>query len=163
MSTDQPVLHLICGKIAAGKSTLSSQLGSRDRTIIIREDFWLARLFPDEQKTLADYVRNSQRLRSAMAAHICDLLRAGISVVLDFPANTPVSRAWMRTLFEDAGAAHQLHFLDAPDDVCKARLHKRNSEGGHEFTVNDADFDLFTRHFVPPAADEGFNIIHYRI
>jgi predicted kinase len=130
--------------------------------ILISEDHWLARLYPDEQKSLADYVRNSTRLRDAMTAHLVDILRSGLSVVLDFPANTPVSRAWMRSLFEQAGCAHQLHYLNVADDVCKARLRHRNAGGMHEFNVSDEDFALFTKHFVPPARSEGFNVVLYR-
>ena len=162
MSSNEPTLHLVCGKIAAGKSTLVNELGRQPATIIVREDYWLARLYPGEQNTLADYVRNSTRLRSAIAAHLIDLLRSGLSVVLDFPANTPASRAWMRTLFEAAGCAHRLHYLDVPDELCKARLRQRNASGKHEFTVTDADFDRFTAHFVPPAADEAFNVVVHR-
>ena len=162
MSSNEPTLHLVCGKIAAGKSTLVNELGRRPGTIVLREDYWLARLYPGEQNTLADYVRNSTRLRSAIATHLVDLLRSGLSVVLDFPANTPGSRAWMRTLFEGAGCAHRLHFLDVPDEVCRARLRQRNESGEHEFIVSDEDFDLFTAHFVPPAADEAFEVILHR-
>ncbi|MBP2497615.1 putative kinase [Methylobacterium sp. PvP062] len=42
------------------------------------------------------------------------LLRLGLSVVLDFPANTVASRARMRTLFEAAGVAHRLHVPTCP-------------------------------------------------
>ncbi|MGJ5078356.1 AAA family ATPase [Bradyrhizobium sp. SZCCHNS3002] len=159
MSSHPATLHLVCGKIAAGKSTLTAALGRRTGTIVIAEDDWLARLYPGEQSTLADYVRNSSRLRSVMGPHVVALLRAGVSVVLDFPANTPASRAWMRGLFEAAGAPHQLHHLDVPDEVCKARLRARNAEGRHAFTVTDEEFDLFTSYFVAPTADEGFNVI----
>ncbi|WP_316180113.1 ATP-binding protein [Bradyrhizobium sp. SZCCHNRI1009] len=159
MSSRPATLHLVCGKIAAGKSTLTAALGRRPGTIVITEDDWLARLYPGEQHTLADYVRNSSRLRSVMGPHVVALLRAGVSVVLDFPANTPASRAWMRGLFEAAGAPHQLHHLDVPDEVCKARLRMRNAEGRHAFTVTDEEFDLFTSYFVAPTADEGFNVI----
>ncbi len=162
MSSNQPTLHLVCGKIAAGKSTLTTALGKAPNTIIVREDQWLARLYPGEQTTLADYVRNSTRLRGAMSAHLVDLLRAGISVVLDFPANTPASRAWMRGLFEDAKCKHQLHYLDVSDDVCKARLQQRNASGGHDFIVSNENFDLFTSHFVPPSADEAFEVTLHR-
>jgi len=162
MSTNQPTLHLVCGKIAAGKSTLTSELGSLPRSIVVREDHWLARLYPEEQNTLADYVRNSTRLRTAMGPHLVELLRTGISVVLDFPANTPASRAWMRGLSENAKVAHQLHYLDVPDDVCKARLRQRNAKGEHEFMVTDEQFDVFTSHFVAPTPDEGLNVILHR-
>ena len=162
MSSNEPILHLVCGKIAAGKSTLVNQLGQRPGTVVVREDHWLARLYPGEQNSLADYVRNSARLRDAIAAHLIDLLRSGLSVVLDFPANTPSSRAWMRSLFEGAGCAHQLHYLDLADDECKARLRRRNASGEHEFIVSDTEFDLFTAHFVPPHADEAFEVIVHR-
>lgn len=159
MPAATPTLHLVCGKIAAGKSTLVARLGVEPDTIIVSEDAWLVRLYPGEQNSLADYVRNAKRFRAAIGPHLVALLRAGLSVVLDFPANTLASRAWMRSLFEEAGTAHQLHWLDVPDDVCKARLHGRNAAGQHEFTVSDEMFDLFTSHFVPPTPDEGFNLV----
>lgn len=162
MLTNEPTLHLVCGKIAAGKSTLTSELGSLPGSIVVKEDQWLARLYAGEQNTLADYVRNSTRLRAAMGPHLIELLQTGISVVLDFPANTLVSRLWMRSLFEDAAVAHQLHYLDVADEVCKARLRQRNAKGEHEFVVTDEQFDLFTSHFVAPGHDEGFNVILHR-
>lgn len=162
MSLNEPTLHLVCGKIAAGKSTLVTELGRLPSTVVVREDYWLVRLYPGEQNSLADYVRNSTRLRSAIAPHLVDLLRNGLSVVLDFPANTPSSRAWMRTLFEGAECAHRLHYLDVPDEVCKARLRRRNENGTHEFVVSDEDFDLFTSHFVPPSTDEAFEVVLHR-
>ncbi len=156
------MLHLVCGKIAAGKSTLVTELGRSPNTIVVREDFWLARLYPGEQNSLSDYARNSARLRSAISPHLVDLLRSGLSLVLDFPANTPSSRAWMRTLFEKAECEHRLHYLDVADEVCKARLRQRNESGEHEFTVSDEEYDLFTSYFVPPSAEEMFAVVLHR-
>jgi predicted kinase len=152
-------LHMLCGKIAAGKSTLIAELSRAPSTIVISEDFWLSRLFGPELKDVTDYVRCSRRLREAVGPHIQDLLRIGVSVVLDFPANTPSTRAWMRTVFEEAGADHCLHFLDVPDEVCKARLRARNVAGTHDFAASDAEFDLITSYFVPPSDAEGFKVI----
>ena len=157
-----PTLHMVCGKIAAGKSTFVNELSRLPGTIVVREDYWLARLYPGEQNSLADYIRNSMRLRSAIAAHLVDLLRSGLSIVLDFPANTPSSRAWMREIFEGAACEHRLHYLDVPDEICKARLRRRNAIGAHEFVVSDNNFDLFTSHFVPPAVHEAFNVVVHR-
>jgi len=162
MSLNEPTLHLVCGKIAAGKSTLVTELGRLPNTVVVREDHWLTRLYPGEQNSLADYARNSARLRSAISQHLVDLLRSGLSIVLDFPANTLSSRAWMRTLFEGAGCAHQLHYLDVTDEVCKTRLRRRNEAREQEFTVSDEDFDLFTSYFVPPSADEAFELVLHR-
>ena len=150
---------MLCGKIAAGKSTLSAKLAQAERALVISEDRWIEQLYGPELKTLADYFERCERLRATLAPHVVGLLRAGVSVVLDFHANTVRSRRWMRSLFEEAGASHQLHFLDVPDDVCRARLHARKAAGGGG--VSDAEFDHVTSFFVPPEPGEGFNVIQY--
>jgi transposase len=113
-------------------------------------------------KEVADYVRLSARLRAAMAPHLVDLLKAGMSVVLDYPANTLANRAWMKGIADEAGAAHRLHWLDVPDSVCKARMRARNAAGDHEFAPTDEQFDLITSYFVPPSAKEGLEIVVHR-
>ncbi len=152
---------MICGKAASGKSTLTASLGQEQRTIVVSEDDWLAGLFGDQMTSIADYVRFSARLREVLGPHVVQLLRSGLSVVLDFPANTPATRAWMRGLANQSGAAHKLHFLDVPDNVCKARLRARNEKAEHQFALTEAQFDQITKHFVPPSDDEGLEIVRY--
>jgi hypothetical protein len=65
----------------------------------------------------------------------------------------------MRSLFDQSGAAHELHLLEVPDMICKQRLLKRNAGGKHPFQVSEAEYDLFTRYFVTPEPREGFNVI----
>lgn len=150
------ILHLFCGKIAAGKSTLAADLAQAPGTVLIRQDFWLSGLFGEEMRSIQDYVRYAGRLQGVIGPHVVDLLRAGMSVVLDFPANTAADRAWMRGLFELAGAEHRLHLLEVDDAVCKARLRRRNTAGNHEFAVTDAQYDRMMRHFAPPGPEEGY-------
>jgi predicted kinase len=154
----QVTLHMLCGKMAAGKSTLGAELAGAPSTVILCEDFWLARLFGPDMKDVADYALYSRRLREVIGPLVQELLRHGLSVVLDFPANTLETRAWMRTLFEGARADHRLHFLDVPDEVCKARLRARNAARTHDFAPSDAEFELITSYFIPPSEAEGFKI-----
>jgi predicted kinase len=159
MPGSDATLHMLCGKIAAGKSTLSVQLAQAAKTLVISEDRWIEQLYRPELKTLADYFERCERLRATLAPHVVSLLRAGVSVVLDFHANTVGSRRWMRMLFEEAGASHQLHFLNVPDEVCRSRMHARKAAGGDG--VSDAEFDHVTSFFAPPDPGEGFNVIRY--
>ncbi len=159
MTSLTPTLHMFCGKIAAGKSTLARQLADRDGAVLIVEDDWLAALYPGEINGIADYVRVAKRLRGVMAPHVVALLNAGQSVVLDFPANTAEQRQWMRDILDLAHVAHQMHLLDLPDDLCRARLRARNAQGDHPFAATEAQFDQFARHFVPPTPGEGFNVV----
>jgi predicted kinase len=154
-----PTLYLICGKIGAGKSTLAKQLAARPATLLISEDHWTSTLFADDLKTIEDYGKYSARLRAAMTPHIVAILGKGLSVVLDFPANTLRQRAWMKELIGLAKIEHELHVLDTPDEVCKQRLRQRNRSGEHPFQVSDAEYEQFTRYYAPPARDEGFNVI----
>lgn len=157
-----PTLYLLCGKIAAGKSTLARQLSARPATLLVSEDHWTSTLYADDLKTIEDYVRLSARLRAAMTPHVVDILHRGLSVVLDFPANTVRQRSWMRSLIDAAGVPHELHYLDLPDELCKRRLRQRNAGGGHQFQVSDAEYEQFTAHFVPPGAEEGFNVVVHK-
>src|SRR5258705_106084 len=92
----------LCGKMAAGKSTLARDLAERENAVLLVQDEFLDRLFPGEIIDTPGFVKYSSRLKDALAPHICSLLAKGISVVLDFPRNTTAQRAWFRQLFESA-------------------------------------------------------------
>jgi predicted kinase len=122
-------------------------------------DHWMSTLFPVENGTIEDFTRLSARIREAMGPYVVAILHLGLSVVLDFPANTVKWRSWMRSLINEADVAHELHFLDVSDAVCKARLRQRNRSGGHPYHVDEPTYDLFMSYFSPPTAEEGFNVI----
>jgi len=153
------MLHVFCGKIASGKSSLAASLADAPQTILISEDQLLSRLYPGEIATIDDYVRVATRLRAAIGPHMEGLLRTGLNIVLDFQANTPAARAWVRSVIERAEAGHVLHFLDVSDEICKSRLEERNATGAHEYQVSEADFELFNSYVVPPTSAEGFNVV----
>src|SRR2546423_9604484 len=119
-------LHLLCGKAGAGKSTLAASLAATHNAILISEDIWLTRLYGDRMKTFDDYRTYSQRAKTIVGPLVVDLLGLGQIVVLDYPANTKISRAWFRSLYESASAAHVLHYLATPDPICMKRIDKRN-------------------------------------
>jgi predicted kinase len=154
-------LHFICGKAGSGKTTLARALGRSLPAIVFCEDEWIATL-GFTVHTLADYLDASRRCRAMIGALVPDLLRQGVSVVLDFAGNTVAGRAWVRALFEAAGAEHALHYLEASDDDCLAGIHRRNDEqppGIYWGPVSDELFHAVTAHFVPPSEAEGFHVI----
>lgn len=90
------------------------------------------------------------------------ILAQAISVVLDFPGNVPSQRQWFRSIFEVADVNHVLHYIVAPDSLCKEQLRKRNAEQPEgSMVMSEAEFDYITSFFQPPSADEGFNIIRH--
>ncbi len=153
----------LCGKMAAGKSTLARELAAREQAVLLVQDEFLARLFPGEIRDVDDFLRLSARLRAALEPLVLELLARGLCVVLDFPGNTPQQRAWFRDLFERAGAEHELHVIEASDALCKRQLRFRSRDlpPGTPWTT-DAEFDAITAYFQPPSADERFTVVHHQ-
>ncbi|MBG9390092.1 AAA family ATPase [Caenimonas aquaedulcis] len=161
MSTPQRTahLHFFCGKAGAGKSTVARRIASEARAVLLCEDIWLARLFGDRMQTFEDYIACSQRARSVVGPLVTELLSLGQDVVLDFPGNTRASRAWFRSLYESAGAAHTLHYLNTPDTTCLTQIAQRNQEmpeGAHP--LSEQDFLHISSFFQEPTAEEGFAV-----
>ena len=162
MSERKGKLFFFCGKMAAGKSTMSRQLAAQEHAVLLVEDEFLERLFPGQITDLAAYVTYSSRIRDALAPLIVALLAMGVSVVLDFPGNTRRQRAWFRRLIDDSGAEHELHFLDASDALCLRQLRQRSESLPAESQwTSEAEFHAVTAYFEPPAAEEGFTVVRH--
>ena len=81
--------------------------------------------------------------------------------MLDFAANTPEMRQWLRGIIDQSGGDHRLHVLEAEDDLCLRRLRARNAAGVHAFSVTEEQFHLFAKHFSVPTEAEGFNLVRH--
>ena len=155
-------LIFLCGKMAAGKSTLARELAKRENAVLFVQDDFLAALFPGEITDIPTFVHRYTRLKNALTPHICLLLSQGVSVVLDFAAATKAQRAWFRELIEHTNVEHELHFVDASDAVCKRQLRDR-SRGlpvGTRWTTEE-DFEAVNAYFQPPSEDEEFNVVRH--
>lgn len=155
-------LMFLCGKMAAGKSTLSRQLAEREDAVLLVQDHFLATLFPGEIVDIPAFVERYARVKAALAPHIRALLARGVSVVLDFPGNTRTQRAWFRDLVDGTGARLELHYVDASDALCKRQLKQRSAHlpDGTAWTT-EAEFDAITALFQAPADDEGFTVVRH--
>lgn len=160
---DEPVkLYVLCGKMAAGKSTFAKELAQAKNAVLLVQDELLGALYPGEIQTIQDFAKYAARLREALSLHVRDILSHGVPVVLDFPGNTRAQRQWFRALFESANVEHELHFIDATDEVCKRQLRHRSQAlpAGSAWTTN-AEFDAITAYFEAPTDDENFNVVRH--
>jgi len=157
---EQGHLHLLCGKMASGKSTLAADLAREEHALVLSEDNLLARLYPNEVIDMPTYVDRSSRLKNALRQHIIDLLRRPLVVVLDFPSNTRKQRSWLLGLASEAGVDHTLHYLESSNELCLARLNMRRAAQPDRRDTDTVEmFDAITSFFEPPAADEGASIV----
>lgn len=160
---EEPVkLYFLCGKMAAGKSTFAKGLARAQNAVLLVQDEFLAALYPGEIQTIQDFAQCAARLREALSVHIRDILSHGVPVVLDFPGNTRTQRQWFRALAEAANVELELHFIDAPDDLCKRQLRQRSQAlpVGSAWST-EAEFDAITAYFEAPTEEENFNVVRH--
>lgn len=154
-------LIFFCGKMGAGKTTLSKKIAEERSAILLSEDEWLAALYPGEITTLEQYVTCSSRLKPQIKSLVQSILKSGVDVVMDFPANTQRQRAWFKSIFEPINAPHELILIDVPDKVCLQRIAKRRVEQPERAKTDSPEiFEQVTRYFELPAADEGLRVVN---
>jgi hypothetical protein len=64
-------------RMSTGKTTVAARLAQEHGAILISEDTWLMRLFGDQMKTLDDYIRFSQQLKTVVGQLVVDLRPEG--------------------------------------------------------------------------------------
>ena len=153
-------LIFFCGKMGAGKSTQSKKIAAARNAVLISEDLWLAGLYPGEIATLNEYLFYSARLKPLMQTHVENILRAGTDVVMDYPANTKVQRQWFKQLAAMAEAHHELHYLDASDELCLKQIAQRKVEQPQRAIFDtEVMFHQVNKHFEAPHETEGLKIV----
>lgn len=158
MTTHQsarPVAVFLCGKMGAGKSTAAMRLAAELDAMTVAEDDWLAQLYPGEINSFDDYLRCAARMKPLVKSLVQAFLRRGVSVVMDFPANTQRQRVWLKAISDECGADHRLIYLEADDRVCLERLGKRRLQQPERAAFdNEAVFHQVTKYFEPPTDAE---------
>ena len=145
--------------MAAGKSTLAQSLARQESAICLAEDSLLSGLYPGAVMDVPSYVQYSGRIKSSLRKVIIDLLGLGVTVVLDFPANTRAQRAWLLSLAHDAGVNHTFHYLERSDEQCLAQLESRRAEQPERHSTDTEQmFNAVTQFFEPPDDSEGLSI-----
>jgi len=152
-------LHVIFGPCGAGKTTYAHAFARRERAVAFILDDWMARLFgpdipePVEYEWMLERVgRCEAQIWSAAAA----ALAAGTSVILDIGLMRRADRDRVRQIAEGAELSLQWHFVDAPQEVRRARVAGRNTIRGESFAIEVTPelFDFIEGVYEPPEPAE---------
>ncbi len=134
-------LILTCGLPGAGKTTLATQLAADRSAVRLTKDEWLWALGsspwdgPIQQKVERELWRLAQ-----------EILRLGVSVVLDFGLWARIERDEMRSTARGLGVGVELHYLDVSTDELWRRIEDRNSEPPWDSDpIRRADLDGWLR------------------
>lgn len=115
-------LLLTCGLPGAGKTTLANELAAERGAVRLTKDEWQRSLgsSPWDRDVGEKIERELWRLAQ-------EILRLGLSVVLDFGFWARVERDEFRTAARDLGVGVELHYLDVPLEELWRRIDARNS------------------------------------
>ena len=105
------VLVFFCGKMGSGKSTESKKVAIERNAVLISEDEWLSILYPNQITSFDDYIKFSNQLKPLIKIHVHNILKIGITVVMDFPSNTKRQREWFTNLSIEADVTAELKYL----------------------------------------------------
>ncbi len=152
-------LTFFCGKMGAGKTTHARKFAQRENVVFLSEDEWLESLYPAKIGSVESYIKYSNRLKPIIRKLVQSILNTGTDVVMDFPANTISQRQWLKDIYSDIEASHELIYVNAPDSVCLEQIAKRRLEQPERSAMDTPEMFLqITRYFVEPTVDEGFSI-----
>ena len=153
--THRGTLIYFCGKMGAGKSTKSKAVAANRNAVLISEDEWLSKLYPDQISSFDDYIKFSGQLRPLIKAHVQNILRTGSNVVMDFPANTKRQREWFNKISIEAESKAELIYLKASDLLCLNQIAQRVIEQPSRAAFDtEKMFNHVTKYFEEPEASE---------
>ena len=152
-------LIFFCGKMGSGKSTKSQEIAKEMGAILLSEDEWLATIYPDEINDFDSYLTYSSRIKPLLKTHVQNILNTGVSVVMDFPANTKNQRQWFKEIYSVYDIPHKSVYLKARNELCLNQISQRRiTNPERERFDTEEVFHQATSYFQPPSDNELFNI-----
>lgn len=146
----QARLILTCGLPGAGKTMLATQIAAERPAVRLTKDEWLWALGTTPWDEPTRHKLEAQLWRLAQ-----ELLRLGLSVVLDFGLWARVERDEMRSVARGLGVGIELHYLAVPTEELWRRIASRNSYPPWDSCpISRADLDGWSSIFQPPDAGE---------
>lgn len=147
-------IHLVEGPVGAGKSTFVAELRDRHAAVGFILDSWFVRLYsPDRPAAnlMEWYAVRKVRCLEQIWVTAREVLNTGRDVVLELGLVEKASREIFYANARDAGYDLAVYLLDAPRDVRRDRVRKRNLEKGATFSMDvpDAFFELASDHWEP--------------
>ena len=152
-------LILVCGPTGVGKTTYSLSLSKEVEAIRFSIDPWMQTLFSKDMTSL-DYTWMIERVHRCYE-QIWDvseqILALNGNVVLDLGFTTKAQRDIFSERAKKLDITSEIHYLDAPRDIRKKRVEKRNIEKDpsiYSFEVTDVMFNFMEPRFEIPDQDE---------
>jgi len=139
-------LIVLCGLPGSGKSTLAHRMVLERGAVRLSPDDWMTALDIDVWSG-----SSRVRIESLQWDLTQQMLRAGVTVVIEWGVWARAERDLVRERARDLGAAVELHYLDVPVDELWRRVRRRDRE---DPAIERADLELWATQIEVPDRDE---------
>jgi predicted kinase len=139
-------LIIVCGLPGSGKTTHARRLAAQRGGVRLGPDEWLDAL--DVNLWDAAMRARVEALQWTLAK---DLLRVGVTVVVEWGTWSRAERDTLRVEAKELGAAVELLYLDVPVDELWRRIQDRGRE---DPPITRAELDAWSRDFERPTNEE---------
>lgn len=158
-ASSNPVVHLICGPTAAGKSTYANKLTNTTGAILFSIDDWMISLFGPDLENSLDWQWISERAtrcEDRIILTACALAETGVSSILEIGLQQKSKRAEVASTIRESGCTLQTHYLDVDTVERWKRVEQRNLDKGDTFSleVTRDMFDFFEAMWESPSENE---------
>lgn len=159
---DMARLILVCGPVGAGKTTYSLSLAKEIEGIRFSIDPWMQTLFSKDMTGLnySWMMDRVSRCHEQIWEVSEQILAIDGNIVLDLGFTTRAQRDLFTNRAKERDVDSEIHYLDAPKEVRKQRVDKRNKEKDpnlYAFEVTDTMFNFMEPKFEVPTQEELWN------
>lgn len=162
LQSADPAVHVMCGLVGAGKTTLATELATSLPAVRFSRDEWMIRLFAlgYDDPEYATHLTSCTDLMWDVAASVLDV---GVAVVLDWNHWSRQQRQGARARAAAAGYELIVHFLDVPLSTALSRVECRNVAGTpNTHRISADDVRHFATIFEEPDESELIGVVVHR-
>jgi predicted kinase len=156
-----PTVHLLCGLVGVGKTTLARQIAHERDAVRFSLDAWMLRLYGRLRYDDPVYVSRLDGCKALIWDTACQVLTTGHDVVLDWNQWSRERRAEWASAAMQVGATPVLHFVDVSLDTAIARAASRSASDPFSHDLDEAGVRHMATIFETPTDEEGIEIVVY--
>ena len=146
-------VHLICGKICAGKSTFARTLAREKNAVILSCDEIMT-LFPQPEGDEA-YADVSAKVKMFLLRKAAEIVGTGTDVILDWGFWQKADRTETGMYFADQVISFEWYYLDISDARWRENIARRNAAPGpSDYFADEGLLQKCVRRFEAPDAEE---------
>ena len=143
----------LCGMVCSSKSTYAKEMKRTYNAVVLNPDVLMKAFFNERLGERHDEI--FEKVRWYLYRQACDIVQAGVDVILDFGLWSRKERQEIRQFFRYKSMEVSIHHINTPLAKIRANIDKRNlCVNELNYFIDDAILEKCLSLFEIPAEDE---------